>query len=104
MDDAAASAKQPYPYRYSSEFHEPDWRRIPGYKTVTEEEWTSALWQKRNFIKTVAQLKQVLGNFLSEKLAQDILKDQAERSISSPSDLAQNMPQQSSSGTEQGRY
>jgi len=77
---AATATKQPYPYRYTAEFVEPDWRRIPGYKDVSEADWTSALWQKRNFIKSVAQLKQVLGQFLPDSMALDILKDQAERS------------------------
>lgn len=80
---AATATKQPYSYTYSSNFSEPDWRRIPGYKEVSESEWNSALWQKRNFIKTVAQLKQVLGAFLTDAMALDILKDQAERSTMS---------------------
>lgn len=78
-----SAAKQPYSYRYSSEFVEPDWRRIPGYKNVTEAEWNSALWQKRNFIKNVKQLKDVLGHFLTDAVALDILKDQAERATMS---------------------
>lgn len=76
-------AKQPYPYRYTSEFHEPDWKRIPGYKNVSESDWNSALWQKRNFVKNVAQLKDVLGSHLSDQMATDILKDQAERATMS---------------------
>ena len=80
---AATATKQPYSYTYSSNFLEPDWRRIPGYKEVSESDWNSALWQKRNFIKTVAQLKQVLGAFLTDAMALDILKDQAERSTMS---------------------
>jgi lysine 2,3-aminomutase len=50
---------------------------------VTVEEWESALWQKRNFVKNVAQLKQVLGDFLTDEMALDIQKDQAERSTMS---------------------
>ena len=80
---AATATKQPYSYTYSSNFLEPDWKRIPGYKEVSESDWNSALWQKRNFIKTVAQLKQVLGAFLTDAMALDILKDQAERSTMS---------------------
>src|SRR5438874_1851398 len=76
-------ARQPYSYRYNPEFVEPDWRRIPGYKDVTETEWNSALWQKRNFVKSVAQMKEVLGSHLSDAIAQDILKDQAERATMS---------------------
>ncbi len=70
---------QPYFYRYTSEFKEPDWKRIPGYKSVTTEEWRSAHWQKRNLIKDVKQLKAVLGKFLSVAMAEDILRDQKER-------------------------
>jgi lysine 2,3-aminomutase len=72
--------RQPYAYTFSSQFVEPDWRRLPGYKDVTAEEWRSALWQKRAFVKNVQQLKAVFGDFLSDALAMDILKDQAERS------------------------
>jgi lysine 2,3-aminomutase len=75
--------KQPYPYRYNPDFHEPDWKRIPGYKNVSEADWNSALWQKRNFIKNVAQLKDVLGKYLTEEMALDIVKDQAERATMS---------------------
>ncbi len=75
--------QQPYSYKYSAEFAEPDWRRIPGYKNVTAEEWRSALWQKRNFVKSLKQLKDVLGDFLSDEVANDILKDQAERATMS---------------------
>jgi len=78
-----ASAKQPYAYRYNPEFHEPDWRRLPGYREVSEADWSSSLWQKRNLVKNVAQLKQVMGDFLSEELAADILKDQQERATMS---------------------
>jgi lysine 2,3-aminomutase len=78
-----SSGRQPYPYKYTAEFAEPDWRRLPGYKNVTEEEWNSALWQKRNFVKTAAQLKEVLGGFLSDSLVEDLLKDQAERATMS---------------------
>jgi lysine 2,3-aminomutase len=80
---ADAASRQPYAYRYNPEFHEPDWRRLPGYRNVTREEWESSLWQKRNFVKSVAQLKAVFGPALDEALAQDILKDQAERATMS---------------------
>lgn len=41
------------------------------------------MWQKKNLVKNVAQLKQVLGDFLTDKMATDILKDQAERATMS---------------------
>ena len=83
MPIKAPAAKQPYSYRYNAEFVEPDWKRIPGYKNVTQEEWRSALWQKRNFVKTVAQFKEVVGEALADSMALDILKDQAERATMS---------------------
>jgi lysine 2,3-aminomutase len=56
---------------------------LPGYRNVTAVEWESSLWQKRNFVKNVKQLKEVLGDHLSDKLAEDILKDQGERATMS---------------------
>lgn len=78
-----AGTLQPYEYRYTTEFHEPEWRRIPGYHNVSETDWRSALWQKRNLVKNVKQLKEVLGHFLSDSMAADIIKDQAERATMS---------------------
>lgn len=74
---------QPYSYRYNREFTEPDWRRLPGYKSVTQTEWNSALWQKRNFVKDVKQLKNALGRYLTDSMSEDILKDQTERATMS---------------------
>jgi lysine 2,3-aminomutase len=62
---------------------EPDWRRLPGYRNTSQTDWESALWQKRNLVKNIAQLKQVLGDFLTDEMALDIQKDQAERSTMS---------------------
>jgi len=75
--------RQPYSYRYTADFVEPDWRRLPGYRDVSEADWGSSLWQKRNFVKSVAQLKTVMGDFLTDDVANDILKDQSERSTMS---------------------
>lgn len=81
--NAKTAVNQPYRYAYSSDFTEPDWRRLPGYANVSPAEWESALWQKRNLVKSVAQLKQVMGDALTDDLANDILKDQAERATMS---------------------
>ena len=81
--EATKAIVQPYPYRYASDFHEPDWKRLPGYQNVTQAEWESSLWQKRNFIKSVDQMKAVFGSKLTDELAADIVKDQAERSTMS---------------------
>lgn len=83
LDASEKASRQPYPYKYNASFEEPDWRRLPGYKNVTAEEWRSSLWQKRGLIKNVQQLKQVMGDFLTDEMALDILKDQAERATMS---------------------
>jgi lysine 2,3-aminomutase len=82
-DVQVKSTRQPYPYKYNPVFEEPDWRRLPGYKNVTAAEWRSSLWQKRGLVKNVAQLKQVMGDYLTDAMALDILKDQAERATMS---------------------
>jgi lysine 2,3-aminomutase len=70
-------ARQPYPYPSGRPFFEPDWRRLPGYRDVTLQQWESALWQRRHSIKNLHQLKEVLGGFLSDDLARSIEQDQA---------------------------
>lgn len=80
---AVTAYHQPYSYRYNAEFLEPDWKRIPGYKNVSEADWFSSLWQKRNFVKNVAGLKEALGEHLTDAMANDIVKDQAERATMS---------------------
>lgn len=83
MEKKVKKGKQPYPYRFRSDFHEPDWRRLPGYMSVTEDEWNSAIWQRRNSAKSVEDLKKALGSYLSEELALDILRDQSDRATMS---------------------
>ena len=43
----AATAPQPFVYPLEREFREPDWTRIPGYRSVSRADWESALWQRR---------------------------------------------------------
>lgn len=80
---SSQSAYQPYSYQYSSDFVEPDWKRLPGYRDVSEANWCNSKWQRQHCVKSVADLKTVFGNYLSDTLAQDIVKDQAERSTMS---------------------
>src|SRR5262245_42558914 len=60
----------------SGDFVEPDWRRLPGYRDVTREEWESSRWQLAHSVKNVRQLKDALGANLSDSLADDIERDQ----------------------------
>ncbi len=68
--------KQPYPYQYNSEFYEPDWRRLPGYKDVPENEWNSAKWQRKNIVRSTSDVKKVFGEFIDEEFLKAIEEDQ----------------------------
>jgi lysine 2,3-aminomutase len=76
-------AEQPFRYPLDRQFAEPDWTRLPGYKGVTQEQWESALWQRKNTVKNLKELKNALGSFLTDELAADLEKDQAERATMS---------------------
>ncbi len=73
----AASAAQPYEYR-RRELVEPDWARLPGWKSVTREQWESAQWQRVNCVKNIRQLRAVLGDLVDERFYADLERDQAE--------------------------
>jgi lysine 2,3-aminomutase len=74
---------QPYVYPHERPFQEPDWRRLPGYRDVTEREWRSSRWQRRHTVKNLAQLSAVFGDFLPADLADSIERDQRERATMS---------------------
>src|SRR3982074_3001455 len=59
---------QPFKYPLEREFVEPDWRRLPGYKNVTAEEWETALWQRRHTVKNLKELKEVFGGLIPDSL------------------------------------
>jgi lysine 2,3-aminomutase len=82
MQSRAVEA-QPFSYPLKREFHEPDWNRIPGYKGVSQQDWESALWQRRHTIKNLKELKAALGEHLPETLANAIERDQKERATMS---------------------
>src|SRR5690242_17933288 len=75
---SAAVDHQPYTYR-RRELVEPDWRRLPGWRDVTAEQWRSAQWQRAHCVKTPAQLRAVLGDLVDDGFYDDLLRDQAER-------------------------
>lgn len=74
---------QPYRYPLQREFVEPDWTRIPGFKTVTAEEWRSAVWQRKNTVKNIRELKKTLGALIPDNLLASIERDQKERATMS---------------------
>ncbi|MEU4822473.1 lysine 2,3-aminomutase [Actinomadura sp. NPDC023710] len=76
------AARQPYAYRRRP-LTEPDWRRLPGWRDVTEAEWESAQWQRAHCVKNVRQLRRVMGDLLDERFYADLERDQAERATMS---------------------
>ncbi|MEV5749213.1 lysine 2,3-aminomutase [Actinoallomurus sp. NPDC052308] len=73
---------QPYAYRHR-ELVEPDWRRFPGWRDVTTADWESAQWQRAHCVKNLRQLRQVMGDLLSEDFYADLERDQRERATMS---------------------
>ncbi|TWP53672.1 lysine 2,3-aminomutase [Lentzea tibetensis] len=67
--------RQPYTY-VRKELVEPDWRRFPGWKDVTEAQWRDAQWQRVNCVKNIRQLRKVMGDLLSEAFYADLEADQ----------------------------
>ena len=72
------TAPLPQPYRYARRpLVEPDWRRLPGYRDVTDAEWRSAQWQRAHCVKTPAQLREAVGTAASDAFLADLARDQA---------------------------
>ncbi|QKG19336.1 KamA family radical SAM protein [Actinomadura verrucosospora] len=76
------TAGQPYGYRRRP-LEEPDWRRLPGWREVTDAEWESAQWQRAHCVKNLRQLRAVMGDLLDESFYADLERDQAERATMS---------------------
>jgi lysine 2,3-aminomutase len=79
----AHAADQPFRYPLDREFTEPDWTRLPGYRSVTRQEWESAQWHRAHSVKNLKELKEALGELLTDDLAKDIERDMAERATMS---------------------
>ena len=73
---------QPYAYR-RKELTEPDWQRFPGWAEVTPAEWASAQWQRAHCVKSIKQLRLVVGPGLDEAFYNDLERDQRERATMS---------------------
>jgi lysine 2,3-aminomutase len=75
--------EQPFKYPLERDYAEPDWTRLPGYRGVSAAEWESALWQRKNTVKSLAELKEAFGDLLRDDLAASIERDQRERATMS---------------------
>jgi lysine 2,3-aminomutase len=72
------------PYEYTARpLVEPDWRRLPGFAEVDDEQWRSAQWQRAHCVKNVRQLRGVYGDLLDESFYADLEADQAGRATMS---------------------
>src|SRR5690348_14464261 len=78
----SATIEQPYRYRHR-ELVEPDWTRLPGWRDVTEQDWASAQWQRVHCVKNVRQLRELMGDLLTDAFYADLERDQAERATMS---------------------
>ncbi|WP_191243363.1 KamA family radical SAM protein [Amycolatopsis deserti] len=75
--DTTEVADQPYAYR-RTELTEPDWRRFPGWREVTEAQWRDAQWQRVHCVRNIKQLRAVLGDLVAERFYDDLAADQRE--------------------------
>lgn len=74
-EHAAPGSPQPYQYRRRT-LAEPDWRRLPGWREVTKEQWESAQWQRVNCVRNIKQLYAVMGDLLNRAFYDDLRADQ----------------------------
>jgi len=74
--------EQPYDYRLRP-LVEPDWTRLPGFRDVTPAQWRDAQWQRSHCVKNVRQLRDLMGDLLTDEFYADLERDQAERATMS---------------------
>ena len=74
--------EQPYGY-VRQPLVEPDHRRLPGFRDVTDTEWRDVQWQRAHCVKNVRQLRAVWGDLVDEAFYADLERDQAERATMS---------------------
>ncbi|PSL57673.1 lysine 2,3-aminomutase [Saccharothrix carnea] len=66
---------QPYTY-VRQELVEPDWRRFPGWRDVTDTQWRDAQWQRANCVKNPKQLRTLTGDLLTDRFYDELAADQ----------------------------
>jgi lysine 2,3-aminomutase len=65
------------PYQYARrELVEPDWRRFPGWRDVTEADWRDAQWQRVHCVRNIKQLRAVTGDLLGDDFFDELAADQ----------------------------
>jgi lysine 2,3-aminomutase len=71
----AVALEQPYGYA-RSELVEPDWRRFPGWRDVTEVQWRDVQWQRVHCLRNIKQLRALMGDLLEDRFYDDLAADQ----------------------------
>ncbi|MBM7774769.1 lysine 2,3-aminomutase [Actinokineospora baliensis] len=56
---------------------EPDWRRFPGWRDITAEQWRDVQWQRSHCVKTPRQLREVTGDLVGDGFFDDVVLDQS---------------------------
>ncbi|MFJ8472494.1 KamA family radical SAM protein [Kitasatospora sp. NPDC094011] len=69
--------RQPYQYTRTP-LVEPDWRRLPGWRQVTEAQWRDAQWQRAHSVRTARQLRAVVGGLLTDHVYTELAADQVQ--------------------------
>ncbi|WP_373690054.1 KamA family radical SAM protein [Saccharopolyspora gregorii] len=77
-----SSGTAPYQYR-RRELVERDWTRFRPWREVTRAEWESIRWQRAHCVKSVRQLRELMGDRLGEAFYEDLARDQAHRATMS---------------------
>jgi lysine 2,3-aminomutase len=72
---AQETYEQPYVYR-RQELVEPDWRRFPGWRDVTDAQWRDAQWQRVHCVRNIKQLRALMGDLLDESFYVELEADQ----------------------------
>ncbi|HEY3606742.1 MAG TPA: lysine 2,3-aminomutase [Pseudonocardiaceae bacterium] len=75
--EATTATTDSQPYEYARhELVEPDWRRFPGWRHITDTQWRDAQWQRAHCVKNPKQLRDVVGDLLDERFYTDLAADQ----------------------------
>ncbi|HEV7973703.1 lysine 2,3-aminomutase [Amycolatopsis sp.] len=75
VSPVADTFEQPYDYS-RSELVEPDWRRFPGWRDVTDAQWRDAQWQRVHCVRNIKQLRALMGDLLEDRFYDDLAADQ----------------------------
>ncbi|GHI86925.1 lysine 2,3-aminomutase [Streptomyces xanthophaeus] len=71
-----------YEYR-RDELVEPDWRRFPGWREVSQAQWSDPQWQRAHCVKDAKGLRAVVGDLLDEEFYADWEQDRLYRATMS---------------------